>query len=91
VLPRSGWDIFREEQNLIVKSEGYTGKEISSEIGRRWRKLSSSVKEKYNSKAKMRASFLKVINSDSNILERACTLKLHDKVAASAGDRRKSI
>jgi len=57
--PRSGWDIFREEQHRRVKAEGFSGKEISSQIGIRWRNLSKVDKKRYNRIAKVRVEFSK--------------------------------
>ena len=72
-LPRSGWDVYREDQRKIIIAEGYSGKDISSKLGERWRSLSRSEKEVYKSKANMRASVISALKDESSELERSAT------------------
>ena len=89
--PRSGWDVYREDQRKIVIAEGYTGKDISSQIGARWRSLSGSEKEAYKIKAMMRASLIGALMEQSTELERSVTVSGFKRNQNKNGCRRKSI
>ena len=73
-VPRYGWDLFREEQRELVVAEGYTGKDVSAQLGQRWRNLSSSDKEMYKRRAKNRVNVMSFLNSESSIIERSLSL-----------------
>ena len=74
ILPRSGWDLFREEQREFVIAEGYTGKEISSQLGERWRSLSVTEKELFKRRAKNKAVVQSFLSEDCSIIERSLSL-----------------
>ena len=71
--------------------EGYSGKNISSQIGTRWRNLSVVEKEKYRKLANLKKSFLKNINSEPNILSRAWSLTQFEQEVPRINKRRKSF
>ena len=73
-VPRSGWDVFREEQRLVVISEGFTGKDVSSQLGERWRGLPISDKKKYKLKAKNRSNVTSFLNTVPSSIERSVSL-----------------
>ena len=73
-VPRSGWDVFREEQRPVVISEGFNGKDVSSQLGERWRGLPSSEKKKYKLKAKNRSNVLSFLNAVPCTIERSVSL-----------------
>ena len=69
-MPKSGWDVFRDEKYQEVKNDGFTGREIFSQLGERWKKVGPEEKKTYG----MKAQVLKTINSDPEILERSSTV-----------------
>ena len=86
--PKSGWDVFREEQYSNVVNEGFSGKDIASQLGEKWRKVSRLEKKKYYQKAKVIASFLNAVGSEPNDLERSSTM---EKLESKSLLRRKSF
>eukprot|EP00092_Neocalanus_flemingeri_P053901 GFUD01063433.1.p1 GENE.GFUD01063433.1~~GFUD01063433.1.p1 ORF type:complete len:185 (-),score=51.89 GFUD01063433.1:64-618(-) len=51
MLPRSGWDVFREENHQEVVNDGFSGKEIAAQLGKLWSQVSRSDKKVYGFKA----------------------------------------
>ena len=77
-LPRSGWDSFRDEKYSEVVEKGFSGKEIASQLGLMWKKVTPAEKNKYTLKAK----FLKALGSEEEVLERTSTVCKSRKVEA---------
>ena len=44
-MPRSGWDLFRDEKYAEVVNDGVSGKEIASQLGQRWKKVNNAEKK----------------------------------------------
>ena len=44
---KSGWDLFRVDETPAVKSEGFTGKDIMTELAVRWKNLQVGDRETY--------------------------------------------
>merc|ERR1719431_56925 len=47
----SAWNFFRAKYSQTVRSEGFSGRGIASELGDRWRKLSGKKKKNYGLQA----------------------------------------
>ena len=70
-------------------NDGFSGKEIASQLGQRWKKVNNAEKKKYGLKAK----FIKAVNSEPEVLERTSTVH-KAKVPVSdptVSERRKSV
>merc|ERR1712086_1237269 len=55
---KSGWDVFRMKYATDVRDEGFTGKDIASQLGDRWRKLTQIERNNF----KFQAFTLKEVN-----------------------------
>ena len=62
--------MFRDEKCQEVKNDGFTGRDIFSQLGERWKKVTAKEKKRYG----IKAQFLKNVNSDPETLERSSTV-----------------
>ena len=86
-MPKSGWDVFRDEKYQEVKNAGFSGRDIFSQLGERWKKVTPKEKKRYG----IKAQFLKTVNSDPEILERTSTVHKSTDPKSPCTTRRNSF
>ena len=86
-MPRSGWDVFRAEKYSEVVDQGFSGKEISKQLGDRWKKVEGPEKKKYG----LKAEFLKAVQGEPDILERTSTVHKSSKLEPLCVKRSRSV
>ena len=86
-MPRSGWDVFRAEKYSEVVDQGFSGKEISKQLGDRWKKVEGPEKKKYG----LKAEFLKSVQGEPDILERTSTVHKSSKLEPLCVKRSRSV
>ena len=79
--------MFRTEKHAEVIAAGFSGKEIASQLGERWKKTEAPDKKKYA----LKAEFHKVMSGDPDVLERTSTVHRSRNPEASVLLRRKSV
>ena len=83
--------MYRDEQRRAVIAEGFSGKDISSQLGERWRRLSTREKNAYKVQAKIRASFVSNLREEPNILDRSVTVSSRARSHSINNSRRNSV